>query len=82
MSAKKLFAILAVFLPLVVAAQSVAPPPQPLHLVNDHWTPYDPPAEFPEGARAQVVDDEGAQAGQDAAAVHSAQAVDAAAAQR
>ena len=46
MSAKKLFAIIAVFLPLMAAAQSVAPPPQPLHFINDHWTPYDPPIEI------------------------------------
>ncbi len=50
MSAKNLFVIIAAFLPLMAAAQSVAPPPQPLHFVNEHWTPYDPPTEFPEGA--------------------------------
>ncbi len=48
-------AILAVFAPLLVAAQAVAPPPQPLHLVGDHWTPYDPPAEFPEGSTVHTV---------------------------
>jgi len=55
MSAKNLFAIIAVFLPLMAAAQSVAPPPQPLHFVNDHWTPYDPPTEFPEGAMVHTI---------------------------
>ena len=55
MSAKNLFAIVAVFLPLMAAAQSVAPPPQPLHLVGDHWTPYDPPTEFPEGAMVHTI---------------------------
>jgi len=55
MSAKIRIAIIAIFLPMVVAAQSVAPPPQPLHLVNDHWTPYDPPTEFPEGAMVHVI---------------------------
>jgi hypothetical protein len=48
-------AIIAVALPLSVAAQSVAPPPQPLRLVGDHWTPYDPPPEFPEGSTVHIV---------------------------
>ena len=55
MSAKIRFAIIAIFLPAVVAAQAVAPPPQPLHFVNDHWTPYDPPTEFPEGAMIHTI---------------------------
>jgi hypothetical protein len=55
MSATIRFAMIAVFLPLAVAAQTVAPPPQPLHLVGDHWTPYDPPTEFPEGAMVHVI---------------------------
>jgi len=49
------FAIIAVFLPAIVAAQAVAPPPQPLFLRGDHWTPYDPPTEFPEGATVHIV---------------------------
>lgn len=55
MSAKIRIAIIAIFLPMAVAAQSVAPPPQPLHMVNDHWTPYDPPTDFPEGAMVHVI---------------------------
>ncbi len=55
MSATIRFAMIAVFLPLAVAAQTVAPPPQPLHLVGDHWTPYDPPTEFPEGAMVHII---------------------------
>jgi hypothetical protein len=55
MSAKIRIAIIAIFLPMAVAAQSVAPPPQPLHMVNDHWTPYDPPSDFPEGAMVHVI---------------------------
>ena len=55
MSVKIRIAIIAIFLPMAVAAQSVAPPPQPLQLVNDHWTPYDPPTEFPEGAMVHVI---------------------------
>jgi len=49
-------AIIAASLPvLVAAAQAVSPPPKPLHLVGDHWTPYTPPTEFPEGARVHTV---------------------------
>jgi len=44
-----------IMLPVVALAGSVAPPPQPLHLQGDHWTPYDPPAEFPEGSTIHVV---------------------------
>jgi hypothetical protein len=55
MSAKIRIAIVALFLPMMVAAQTVAPPPQPLQFVNDHWTPYDPPTEFPEGAMVHTI---------------------------
>jgi hypothetical protein len=55
MNAMTRVAIVAVFAPLVVAAQAVAPPPQPLHFVDGHWTPYDPPTEFPDGATVHVV---------------------------
>ncbi len=41
---------------LVGSAQSVAPPPQPLQLVGDHWTPYDPPADFPEGSQVHIIE--------------------------
>ena len=41
---------------LVGSAQSVAPPPQPLHMVGDHWTPYDPPIEFPDGSQVHLVE--------------------------
>ncbi len=34
--------------------KDVPPPPQPLHKVGDHWTPYDPPA-VPEGVEPHVV---------------------------
>lgn len=30
-------------------------PPQPLHKVGDHWTPYTPPTEFPEGAEVYII---------------------------
>jgi hypothetical protein len=49
-------AVVTVFFPSLIAAQSVAPPPQPLHLRGDHWTPYDPPTEFPEGVTVHIVE--------------------------
>jgi len=36
----------------VASAQT---PPQNLHLVGDHWTPWDPPSEFPEGAEVYTM---------------------------
>jgi hypothetical protein len=48
-------AIIAAALPVLVAAQAVSPPPRPLRLVGDHWTPYDPPTTFPDGARVHIV---------------------------
>lgn len=30
-------------------------PPKPLHFVQDHWTPYDPPKEFPEGTEVYII---------------------------
>jgi hypothetical protein len=48
-------ALLVVVVAAAAAAESVAPPPKPLKLVGDHWTPYDPPTEFPEGATVHVV---------------------------
>jgi hypothetical protein len=49
-------ALLAVLVgPVVTAEQAVNPPPQPLHLVGDHWTPYDPPTEFPPDANVYII---------------------------
>lgn len=48
--------ILATAVACFAAAQAVAPPPQPLQLVGDHWTPYDPPTEFPEGATIHIIE--------------------------
>jgi len=48
--------LLAVAVAVTGFAQSVAPPPQPLKLVGDHWTPYDPPTDFPEGARIHIIE--------------------------
>lgn len=50
MKAKLALVLAITILPVVALGQAVAPPPQPLHLVDDHWTPYDPPTEFPDGA--------------------------------
>ncbi len=36
-------------------AQGVNPPPQPLHKVNDHWTPYQPPTEFAPDANVYII---------------------------
>ena len=47
--------VVALFLPAMVLAQAVAPPPQPLRLVNGHWTPYDPPSDFPDGATVHTI---------------------------
>src|SRR4030042_3751758 len=50
------FAILAVlcFSP-AGREQPCNPPPRPLHKVNDHWTPYDPPTEFPPDAQVYTI---------------------------
>jgi hypothetical protein len=50
------FAILAVLcFSWAGAEQAVNPPPRPLHKVNDHWTPYDPPKEFPPDAQVYII---------------------------
>jgi hypothetical protein len=49
------FLVAALLLPIIAFGQAVAPPPQPLHFVDDHWTPYDPPTEFPEGSTVHRV---------------------------
>ena len=58
MKARVTSTVLAVLIPVVVAAQQVSPPPQPLHFVDGHWTPYDPPSpeEYPEGATVHIVE--------------------------
>lgn len=37
------------------AQQESGPPPKPLHKVGDHWTPYDPPQEFPPQAEVYII---------------------------
>ena len=40
---------------VTTAAVAVNPPPKPLHKVGDHWTPYEPPTEFPPDAEVYVI---------------------------
>lgn len=56
MKASIQFAVVVAIVPLLAGAQAVTPPPQPLKYVGDHWTPYDPPTEFPDGATIHVVE--------------------------
>ena len=37
------------------AGEVVNPPPSPLHKVGDHWTPYDPPTEFPPDVQVYTI---------------------------
>lgn len=46
-------AICFLFLSSFTLAQTA--PPKPLHFVKDHWTPYDPPSEFPEGVEVYII---------------------------
>jgi len=51
-----IFAVLWVVSAAVVTAeQAVNPPPRPLHLVGEHWTPYEPPTEFPPDANVYII---------------------------
>jgi len=50
------FAILAVLCcTWVVAEQADNPPPRPLHKIGDHWTPYEPPTEFPPDVQVYTI---------------------------
>ncbi|MFI5143888.1 MAG: DUF5666 domain-containing protein, partial [Thermoanaerobaculales bacterium] len=50
------FAILAVLCCTWVAAeQADNPPPRPLHKIGDHWTPYEPPTEFPADVQVYTI---------------------------
>jgi LysM repeat protein len=37
------------------AGEVVNPPPHPLHKVGDHWTPYEPPTEFPPDVQVYTI---------------------------
>ena len=50
MKVKILLCLVALSMPTLAFSQAVAPPPQPLKFVDGHWTPYDPPTDFPEGS--------------------------------
>lgn len=40
---------------LVSAQEESGPPPKPLHRVGEHWTPYEPPTEFPPGVQVYTI---------------------------
>ena len=40
---------------LALAAQAADNPPENLRLIGDHWTAWDPPSEFPDGAQLYLV---------------------------
>jgi LysM repeat protein len=53
---RAMFAILAVLcFSWATAEEAVNPPPRPLHKVNDHWTPYEPPKELPPDAQVYII---------------------------
>jgi len=45
----------AVCLAGIAGAQAATRPPQPLHKVGDHWTPYAPPVSFPDGVEVYII---------------------------
>ena len=51
----RLFVLVLVIPGLAAAQQAATAPPRPLHMVGDHWTPYDPPQDFPEGAKVYTI---------------------------
>ncbi len=55
MKVKTLLCLVALVVPTLAFSQAVAPPPQPLKFVDGHWTPYDPPTEFPDGTTVHRV---------------------------
>ncbi len=40
---------------LALAAHAADSPPANLHFTGDHWTPWSPPAEFPDGAQLYLI---------------------------
>lgn len=47
--------IIALVFGWAAAGEVVNPPPQPLHKVGDHWTPYEPPTEFPPDVQVYTI---------------------------
>lgn len=47
--------VIALGLTWAAAGEVVSPPPSPLHKVGDHWTPYDPPTEFPPDVQVYTI---------------------------
>lgn len=54
-SARAILASLSVALLAAGFAVAADNPPQDLHLVGDHWTPWNPPSEFPEGSQLYTI---------------------------
>jgi len=52
---KKLVLILVLASVLVAISRAEGPPPGDLHLVDDHWTAWDPPTSFPEGTAVHTI---------------------------
>lgn len=47
--------VVLIALGFVVPSLAQTAPPRPLHLVGDHWTPYDPPQAPPEGMEFYII---------------------------
>lgn len=47
--------VVLIALGFVVPSFAQTAPPRPLHLVGDHWTPYDPPQAPPEGMEFYII---------------------------
>lgn len=50
-----LMSVLASFLLVTVPAAAVDRPPRNLHQVGDHWTAWEPPMDFPQGAEVYTI---------------------------
>ncbi len=49
------FNLIFILIFLVLNGFSQTSPPKPLNFVKDHWTPYNPPSEFPEGTEVYII---------------------------
>ena len=55
MTPRKVCVLVSVLLTVLSAAAVGQSPPRDLHQVDDHWTAWQPPMEFPEGARVHTI---------------------------
>lgn len=53
---KRLYAVVVATILLAAPLAAEGPPPRDLHLVGDHWTAWNPPTSFPEGAELYTVE--------------------------